>query len=93
MLRPTSRTLKVTGVNPRQTSPNGHDYVTCETDAGTVAFWGSDENLRNIQLIEKTPLPVTVTCGCIPSNWNQHDLWVPEDEDRVVVARGAVKGN
>ena len=83
MARPISRTLKVTRVNPRQTTSKRNHYVTCETDAGKVAFWGSDENLRNIQMIEKSPLPVTVTCGCIPSNWNEHDLWVPQNEDMV----------
>ena len=79
MQHPTRRTLTISKIEPRQTSPNGHHHIDCETDAGIVAFWGSDHNLRNIQVIEKYPLPVTVTCDCIRSNWSRHDLWVPED--------------
>ena len=81
MQDPTERTLRITKINPRATTPRGNHYLACETDAGIVAFWGSDKNLRNIELIEKLPRPVEVTCGCIRpgSDWeHDHVLWVPE---------------
>ena len=74
---------------PRQTSPNGHHYLDCETDASIVVFWGSEHNLRNIQVIEKYTLPVTVTCDCIRSNWSRHNLWVPADH-RIELEPGRV---
>ena len=74
MQYPERRTLAISKIKPRQISPNGNHHLDCETDAGIVAFWGSDHNLRNIQVIEKCPLPVTVTCDCIRSNWAEHNL-------------------
>ena len=53
MQHPTRRTLTISKIEPRQTSPNGHHHLDCETDAGIVAFWGSEHNLLNIQVIEK----------------------------------------
>ena len=79
MQHPIQRTFTISKIEPRQTSPNGHHHLDCETDAGIVAFWGSEHNLRNIQAIEKYTLPVTVTCDCIRSNWSRHNLWVHED--------------
>lgn len=73
------RTLEVRGIRGRKRTRNGNWYLPCETSAGIALFWGSDNNLDNIQLIEAGRVPFTVTCGCIASTWPDYDLWVPEN--------------
>jgi hypothetical protein len=57
---------------------NGNRYLTCRTDIGRVAFWGSVGNQKNIRQIEQCTPPVGVRAGSIPSRWAQHALWVPQ---------------
>ncbi len=55
----------------------GNAYVECDTDAGTVAFWGKVD-MTNIHRLVQTKPPVRVRAPVIHSNWPQHQLWVPE---------------
>lgn len=73
------RTLEVRGTRGRKRTRNGNWYLPCETSVGIALFWGSDNNLDNIHLIEAGRAPFTVTCGCIASIWPDYDLWVPEN--------------
>jgi hypothetical protein len=57
---------------------NGNRYLTCITDLGRVAFWGTAANQRNIRQIEQYAVPFTVRVGSIASRWSQHVLWVPQ---------------
>jgi hypothetical protein len=69
---------------------NGIRYLTCRTDIGRVAFWGSVANQKNIRQIEQCTPPVGVRAGSIPSRWAQHALWVPQTARvRFVKAAGA----
>ena len=77
---PEQRKLRVRRVGPERETSNGNRYVECDTDAGTVAFWGREKGADNMSLIAAAQTPFTVTCGCIRSNWERHDLWVPENE-------------
>jgi hypothetical protein len=65
-------------VGPVRVTTNGNRYLTCETDLGRVAFWGSERNQRNIKGIRLCAVPVHVRAGAIPSRWSQHVLWVPQ---------------
>jgi hypothetical protein len=56
----------------------GNLYLECDTDHGTVAFWGKSTNTRNIDAVEAQTLPVLVDCETIGSNWPQHRFWVME---------------
>ena len=67
-----------------KTTSKGNVYLECETTLGTVAFWASPGNRSNVHAIEQQPLPVSVTAQCIKSNWQKHDLWVPESAEVVV---------
>ena len=75
---PEPRTLEVHAIRTRERTRNGNWYLPCETSDGVAVFWGSDENLDNIEAIESGRVPFSVTCGCIAANWSNHDLWVPE---------------
>ena len=73
------RTLEVHAIRNRERTRNGNCYLPCETSDGVAVFWGSDENLDNIEAIESGRVPFTVTCDCTSANWSRHDLWVPEN--------------
>ena len=77
---PQRRTLRVTRVGRQRVTSKGNRFVECETDTGTVAFWGKREGPDNINLLTGTRAPFTVTCGCKPARWNRHALWVRDDE-------------
>ena len=76
---PEPRTLEVHAIRGRERTRNGNWFLPCETSGGVALFWGSEQNLDNIQLIDAGCVPFTVTCGCIASNWPKYDLWVPEN--------------
>jgi hypothetical protein len=78
MARPQRTKLEIREVGELQTTSKGNCYVECKTDVGVVAFWGKTDHMGNIQAIQRTVPPLKAICGCIPSNWNQHALWVPE---------------
>lgn len=59
-------------------TPNRNYFLECDTNVGKVAFWGDSEDKSNIEKIQKTTVPFKLTCECIPSNWEQHALWVPQ---------------
>ena len=44
------RTLEVRAIRDRERTRNGNWYLPCETGDGVAAFWGSDQNLDNIQI-------------------------------------------
>ena len=58
---------------------NGNSFLECTTDQGTVAFWGKEGAMANINVIASTEAPFSVTCGCIDSNWEKHAYWVPQN--------------
>ena len=72
------REFRITSKCNAQTNSQGNPYLECDTTVGIVAFWGRVDNLANIDAIKGQQLPVSVTAGCIDSNWEQHDLWAPE---------------
>jgi hypothetical protein len=65
-------------VGPLEETVNGNRYVVCQTNRGSVQVWGSDGNMTNINDLQDRHTPFTARCGCIPSKWAQHDLWVPQ---------------
>ena len=71
---------------------NGNRYLTCRTDIGRVAFWGSAGNQKNIRQIEHCSPPVRVRAGSVPSRWAQHALWVPQSA-RVQFVRAGTTGD
>lgn len=66
-------------------SPMGHPYVEAEVDGGTIAFWGSASNMSNIEDVRRYATPFRIICECIRSNWDQHDRWVHERHEIIVV--------
>ncbi len=78
---PEAQTLRISRLRQESVTSRGNHYLECLTDLGVAAFWGSDGNLDNIRRIKSwsSRIPFTVTCRCIPSNWSQHVLWIPED--------------
>ena len=59
---------------------HGNLYLECETDRGTVAFWGKTENTRNIDSVESKVPPFSVSCEVIDGRWPQHRYWVMESK-------------
>ena len=59
---------------------HGNLYLECETDRGTVAFWGKTGNTRNIDSVESKVPPFSVSCEVIDGRWPQHRYWVMESK-------------
>ena len=78
MATPIPTEILILHVGAVQHSPKGHPFVECKAKGGTVAFWGSPGNIKNIQEIQQTKAPFTIICDSIKSNWPNHDLWIPE---------------
>jgi hypothetical protein len=78
MAAPIPTEISILEVGMVQYSPNGHPFLECMAKGGTVAFWGSRENMKNIQRIQQTQTPFEIVCDSINSNWPTHDLWIPE---------------
>lgn len=78
MAKPSPTELEIRQVGEVQTTPKGNSFVECVTDVGVVAFWGDANNMTNIEVVKHAQPPFKATCGCIPSNWKQHALWVPQ---------------
>ncbi len=70
--------LEISSIGKRQGTSKGNFWIECATGHGLVAFWGKSGNMANIERIEAMTPPFKATCGCIPSNWAQHKLWIPE---------------
>lgn len=85
MATPQMRALEIRSIGNVQTTSGGNSYLECQTDAGCVAFWGDAAHMNNIHTVEALHLPANIRCGCIRSNWSQHQFWVPQSA-RVVVA-------
>ena len=56
---------------------NGNRYIVCETSRGSVVFWGSDENMSNINETQMRTVPFRAVCACtrFPTG-HEHNLWV-----------------
>jgi hypothetical protein len=78
MATPQPTELEIRSVGHVQETARGNCYVECATNLGVVAFWGKSGNMSNITAIQSRTPPFGVKCGCIPSNWQQHAMWVPE---------------
>jgi hypothetical protein len=80
-LEPTeTRVFEVLEVGDLNKSPKGHTWIECETDAGTVVFWGGTSTSTNLKQIQRRQPPFTVRCGCrqpLP-NYPTHAWWVPD---------------
>src|SRR5882762_9629319 len=83
---PESRELRIIHVGAISRTSKGNCYLECNTGDGTVAFWGKTGNMSNITTIQQHSPPFRVQCGCIPSNWTKHDLWVPQSSPVSVLA-------
>lgn len=70
--------LEVSEISQRHQTSSGNCWIECSTNRGVVAIWGKSGNMRNIEKIEAKAPPFKALCGCIPSHWSQHVLWVPE---------------
>jgi hypothetical protein len=74
-----TKTFEIRAVGEMIRSPKGHTSIECETDAGTVAFWGG-KSLANLKALQQREPPFRVRCGCrqpLP-NFPTHAWWVPE---------------
>lgn len=75
----------------RHVSKGDNRYFACRTkDGDKVAFWGSNANTRNIDLVEAAGFPCTVNCQWRPPKaWAQdkfgHTHWVPENAELEIV--------
>jgi hypothetical protein len=78
MARPTRTEMTITHVQDVQHTSNGHPFVECQTSSGTVAFWGSPQNMKNILAIQQAQTPFVIVCDSIKSSRPNHHLWVPE---------------
>jgi hypothetical protein len=78
MYEPQRTELVIRTLGEVRQSPMGHLYIEAVSDRGVVAFWGRRNNMRHIDQLRRAVLPFLVSCDCIQSNWNQHDLWVHE---------------
>ena len=66
----------------------GNRFLECETDAGVTAFWIGDRNEGKIRSLQRSGVPLTVTCACITSSWRRHALWVPESAHVTIRSAG-----
>jgi hypothetical protein len=78
MARPTRTEMTITQVEDVQHTSNGNSYLECQTNSGTVAFWGSSQNMKNIREIQQAQTPFEIVCDSIKANWSNHVLWIPE---------------
>lgn len=78
MATPQLTELEIVAVRTVKETTKGNCYVECDTNQGVVAVWGKSANMANINTVQSKTPPFKALCGCIPSNWNQHSLWVPE---------------
>lgn len=76
---PQLRTFVISLIMGVKRTSKGNIFLECMTTSGeTIAFWGSASNMTNINKIQQQQPPFQVTCGCIKSNFQNHDVWVPE---------------
>src|SRR5260370_15086731 len=87
MSEPIPTELTVRHVGDLKSSPRGHSYVEAKVDGGLVAFWGSTGNMSHIDGVRSLEPPFRIICDCIPSNWQQHDLWIHERHDIYLIER------
>jgi hypothetical protein len=85
-MKPEPKQFVIREVGSVRETSNGNRYVTCNTDLGRVAFWGSADNSRNIRRLQTLVLPASVRAGCISSKWSQHALWIPETAEVLVIS-------
>ena len=78
MATPKPTELEIRQVDELKTTSKGNVYVECTTDLGLVAFWGDTNDMRNLRAVQDGQRPFKAICGCIPANWEQHALWVPQ---------------
>ena len=77
--QPIERQIDVRKVDEIRKTSSGNSYLVCESDLGTVAFWGEEGAMANINVIASTTAPFRVLCGCIDSNWDRHAYWIPQN--------------
>lgn len=75
------KSFNVSKVSSIKDTPNGNLYVECETDKGTIAVWGSERNIRNIQSVQEAKIPFKLSTDRYvnpPLQFPQHQYWIPE---------------
>ena len=83
------RTLIIRRIGDERVTSKGNRFLECETDAGVTAFWIGDRNEGRIRSLQRSGVPLTVTCACITSNWPRHALWVPESARVTIASAGS----
>lgn len=81
MQKPVERTFVVDCVIGEGMSRRGDPFIEVRTSLGTVAFWGSERNQKNLETIRSAQSQSTITCGCISPSAGyvkRHAFWVPE---------------
>ena len=74
-----TRIFEIRVVGSVKRTAKGHPFIECQTDAGTVAFWGG-RRMDNLQTLESQTPPFRARCWYRPpaSNFPSHTWWVPE---------------
>jgi hypothetical protein len=85
---PAPTELILTAIGTVKATASGNQHLPCDTTNGKVAFWGTRANRKNIDLILGMTPPIRLRCDCIPSNWSQHALWIPESASIVRISSG-----
>ena len=80
--------LEIRQVGELKTTSKGNVYIEYTTNLGLVAFWGDTKDMRNITTVQDGQPPFKAICGCIPANWGQHALWVPQGATVTVLTAG-----
>lgn len=88
--KPEPMEFEVTRTGTLGTTPNDSVYLECETELGTIAFWGDRRSMANIDTIRHQTPPFRVRCGCIPPGRSspQHKLWVPQSVRVEILSSG-----
>jgi len=73
-----TKKILVNSLGSLRSTSNGNYYLECDTSEGTIAVWGSPNNKKNIEALQRRSAPFFATVSCIPGNWDRHTYWVPE---------------
>ena len=73
------KTFSVSKVSGLQATINGNTFVELKTKSGRIiAVWGSEDNMTNIEVIQKQAGPFRIKCDCVKSHYEKQHWWIPE---------------